>query len=230
MTYFNLTSDEIITSFSQAQESDFAVGNISGSAVILQEIDFQYHKLLTMLPQEFTQLLERVSGEVATVDISGSFSPTFYAQEGTLRGYIVDKGWSPCPGQSLEDTTMCWQYLQQQVAITPATITSNSNNSYTIAEAFDYKTENLIIYYDVDDTLLELPSLKSVLRSMVCCSLGSRLYPVGQADVWSVVTYYCDDASKWLDYFMNGGMPAEYKKMKLLNKKSGITSIKLVRG
>jgi hypothetical protein len=225
-----LTSDEIITSFSQAQESDFAVGSISGGAIILQEIDFQYHKLLTALPQEFTQLLERVSGEVATVDISGSFTPGLYAEVGTLRGYIVDKGWSPCPGQSLEDTTMCWQYLSQQVSITPATITSNGNNSYTIAETFDYKTENLIIYYDVDDTNLEVPSLKSILRSLVCCSLGSRLYPVGQSDVWSIVTYYCEDATKWMEFFEAGNFPAEYKKMKLLNKKTGITSIRMVRG
>jgi hypothetical protein len=125
---------------------------------------------------------------------------------------------------------MCWQYLLQQVAITPATITSNGNNSYTIAETFDYKTENLILYYDVDDALLELPSLKSILRSMVCCSLGSRIYPAADADKWSIVTYYCEDADKWMDYFMSGGMPAEYKKMRSLNKKTGITSIRLVRG
>ena len=230
MAHFGLTEAEVVSSFSQAVSADFAVSPLDGYQVIEQEIEFQYQKLLTSLPTEFTQLLDRVSGEVAIVDISGNFSPSFYAETGTLRGYIVDKGWSPCPGQSLEDTTMCWQYLSQQVAITPATITDNGNNSYTLVDTFDYKTENLILYYDVDADNLVVPSLKSILRSMVCHSLGSRLYPVGQADVWSIVTYYGDDSKKWLDYYLAGNFPAEYKKMKLLNKKSGITSIRLVRG
>lgn len=230
MAHFGLTEAEVVSSFSQAVSADFAVSPLDGYQVIQQEIEFQYQKLLTSLPTEFLQLMDRVSGEVAIVDVSGSFSPTLYAQEGTLRGYIVDKGWSPCPGVSMEDLTTCWQYLGQQVAITTAAITSNGNNSYTLAEAFDYKTKNLIIYYDVDSTLLEVPSLKSVLRSMVCCSLGSRIYPAADADKWSIVTYYCDDASKWLDYYMKGGMPAEYKKIKLLNKKSSITTIRMVRG
>lgn len=229
MAHFGLTEAEVVSSFSQAVSADFAVSPLDGYQVIEQEIEFQYQKLLTVLPTEFTQLLDRVSGEVATVDISGNFSPSFYAEAGTLRGYIVDRGWSPCPGASMEDTSMCWQYLGEQLAVTPATITDNGNNSYTLVDTFDYKTENLILYYDVDADNLVVPSLKSILRSMVCCSLGSRIYPAGDADKWSIVTYYCDDASKWLDYYMKGGMPAEYKKMRLLNKKTGITSIRLVR-
>jgi hypothetical protein len=227
--YFNLTTTEVITSFSQAQESDFAVGSISGGPIILQEIDFQYNKLLNALPQEFLQLMEKVSGEVALVNISGSFNPGLYAEDGTLRGYIVAKNWSPCPNQSLEGYTMCWQQASQYYEVATANIQSNGNNSYTILDTFDYKTQNLILYYDVDDILVEIPSLKSVLRSMVCCSLGSRIYPVGQSDVWSIVTYYCEDASKWLDYYLNGGMPMEYKKIKLLNKKCGISSIRVTR-
>jgi len=227
--YFNLLPQDIINSFSQTQESDFAVGSISGSDIILSEIAFQYEKLLTALPQEFIQLMERVSGEVATVNISGAFTPGLYADPATIRGYIVDRGWSPCPGQSLENTTMCWKYLEQQVSLTPANIQSNGLNSYTLLDTFDYKTENLILYYDVDQDNLEIASLKSLLRDMVCCSLGSRIFPVGQTDVWSIVSYYCSEAKKWLAYYEAGNFPSEYKKMKLLNKKSGITSIRMVR-
>lgn len=228
--YFNLTAQDIINSFSQVQESDFAVGNISGSPIILAEIAFQYEKLLNALPQEFIQMTEKVNGEVANVSVSGTFSPGFYAQPDTLRGYITDKGYSPCPGQSLEGTSMCWQNLNGQIITEVANIQSDGNNSYTLLDTFDYKTQNLTLYYDVDQDNLEIKSLKSNLRDMVCYSLGSRLFPVGQADVWSIVTYYGEQANKWLEYYQGGGMPAEYKKMKLLNKKSGISSIRVTRG
>lgn len=228
--YFGLTTQEVINSFSQTQESDFAVGNISGGAIILSEIAFQYEKILSILSDNTLQLMDKVAGEVTNVSISGAFTPSLYAIPETLRGYVTYKGYSPCPGQSLESYQMCWQNLQGgQLAITNASITSNGLNSYTLNEVFDSKTQNLVLYYDVDQTNFELSSLKTLLRDLVCHSLGSRLFPTGQSDVWSIVSYYGESADKMMTYLKEGNLPSEFKKIKLLNKKSGITSIKIVR-
>lgn len=227
--YFGLTTQEVINSFSQTQESDFAVGNISGGAIILSEIAFQYEKILSILSDSTLQLMDKVAGEVTNVSISGAFTPSLYATN--LRGYIVFKGYSPCPGQDLESYDMCWQNLQGgQLSLVNASITSNGNNTYTLNDTFDSKTQNLVLYYDVDQSNLELSSLKTLLRDLVCHSLGSRLFPTGQSDVWSIVSYYGESADKMMTFLQEGNLPSEFKRMKLLNKKSGITSIKLTRG
>lgn len=232
MPYYGLTFTDVVNSFSQARESDFAVGEMSGSEIIIAEMAFQQQKLLTMLSDDVLRLLDRVSGEIATVSVSGAFEPALYADPDTIRGYIVGKGWSPCPGQALEGTGMCWEDLHTsfQTSLTSANIVSLGANKYSLSDVFNYKTQNLVLYYDVDQELLTLGSLKSLLRDMVCYSLGSRIYPVGSSDVWSIVTYYGEEVKKWSEYYMGGGMLAEYNKISLLNKRSGISSIRVVRG
>jgi len=228
--YFGLTTADIVNSFSQTQESDFAVGVISGSEIILNEINFQYEKLLNYLSPEALQQMERINGEVTNVSVSGTFTPSFYALPATLRGYVTDKDYSPCPGQSLEDTSMCWMnYSQQQFIISEASITSQGNNSYLLNDTFDYKRQKLTIYYDVDQTQLTIKSLKTFLRDLVCSSLGARIFPVGNADQWSIVNYYQAEADKFMKFLEEGKLPSEFSKIKLVNKRSPISTIKLVR-
>jgi hypothetical protein len=113
--------------------------------------------------------------------------------------------------------------------VTTANISGLGNNQYQIRDTFDYKTQNLVIYYSVDQDNLVLESLKSCLRAMVCYSLGSRLYPVGSSDSWSVVKYYGEESKRYIDYLNGGNMPAEFKKIRLINKKSGLSSIRVSR-
>jgi hypothetical protein len=209
--------------------ADFAVGGTNGQLIIEAEIEFQKFKLEAALPADALQMLAQVNGEVVSVNPSGLFTPTLYADN--VRAYVVDKGYTPCPGKSYEQTDMCWQSLQNdQLIVTTANISGLSNNNYVLLDDFDAKNQNLVLYYEVNTANLTLTSLKSILRDMVCCSLGSRLYPAADADAWSVVKHYCTEAEKWISYFEDGNLPAEMKKMKLINKTRGIGSMRLVRG
>lgn len=225
-----LLASDIVNSFSQSLSGDFAVGNVDGDTIINNEIAFQYQKLLNSLPQEVLMMMDKVDNEVAVVAVNGDFSPTLYAIPSSLRGYVVSKGYSPCPSQTLESLELCWQSLGNQITLSPASISSSGSNVYHLNDTFDAQTTNLVIYYNVDSANLTIASLKSLLRDMVCASLGARIFPVGASDVWSIVTYYQAEADKWLQYYMEGNVPSEFKKLRQLNKKSGITSIKLVRG
>lgn len=228
--YYGLTYEDIVNSFSQCISGDFAVGSVDGQTIIEKEMEFQDQKLRATLSEEVLRLMDRVSGEVVMVTAANKFSPTLYADSTTLRGYIVPKSYSPCPGVSIEDTTTCWQSLQEQISITAANITADGDNVYTLVDTFDSKTSKLVVYYDVDQTELVVNSLKSTLRDMVCYSLGSRLFPVGSSDVWSIVQYYGEEAKKWLEMYEKGAYPAEFKKMSLVNKSiRGIGSLRLVR-
>ena len=221
--YFGLINTDIVNSFSQAVSADFAVGAVNGYAIIDAEIEFQYQKLLSVLPADVIRMMDQVTNEVAVVNVSGCFEPALYAQN--LRGYIVDKQWQPCYNKTIEYTDgMCWQQNGIELLITEANI-SGANNVYQILDTFDRQKKNLVLFYDVDQANLEVKSLKSLLRDMVCCSLGSRIFPVA-SDTWSIVTYYCEETKKWLDFYQNGGYPVEFKKIK---PKSPISSMRIAR-
>lgn len=214
-----LLPQDIVTSFSQSVSGDFAVGAVDGYTIINNEIELQYNKMLTYLPSEVLNQMERINGEVTNVSLSGEFTPSFYAVPETMHGYILPKDYQVCLGAALGCGTE-----------TEAVIVDEGDNLYSLDEEFDSKTQKLVIYYDVDSTNLLIPSLKTFLRSLVCHSLGSRLFPVGNSDVWSIVTYYGEDCKQWMELFASGKyLPAEFSRIKLLNKKSGITSIRVAR-
>ena len=236
MSYFGLLNTDIVNSFSQAISSDFAVGGVDGYTIIDREISFQYEKLMSYLSDQSLKMMDKINGEIAVVNLSGGFSPSLYAVEGSLRGYIVYKGWTPCAGQSLEyngGSSSCWEnQLDQNISVSTANISALGLNSYQILDVFNYKTQNLVLYYDVDNALLEMSSLKTLLRDMVCASLGSRIYPAADADKWSIVKYYLDEANKMIDLLKDGWMPAEFKKIKLINgtpRKGSLTSVRINR-
>jgi hypothetical protein len=170
-------------------------------------------------------MMDQVAQEVAVVNMSGEFSPALYAQPESLRGYIVAKGYSPCPNQTIESIDLCWHNIDTQIFLSPASITSSGNNQYVLNDTFDKKKQNLVLFYDVDQNQLNIKSLKSLLRDMCCCSLGSRIFPVA-SDTWSIVTYYCEETTKWLDFYKAGNYPTEFTKIK---PKQAFGSIRVVR-
>lgn len=218
--YFGLLNTDIVSSFSQATSADFAVGAVDGYTVIDAEIAFQYNKIMSILPADVIQMMDHVSDEVASVTISGSFSPSLYAIPETLRGYVVAKNYVPC--QSLEYSSSCWSTGS---TTTEANISAAGNNVYQLLDAFDKKTQKLVLFYDVDQDKLDIKSLKTLLRDLVCHSLGSRIFPVA-SDTWSIVTYYGEEAKKWLEFYENGGYPVEFTKIK---PKSSMSSMRIVR-
>lgn len=224
---YGLLPEQIVSSFSQAISSDFAVGAMDGYAVINQEVQFQYDRLNSYLSSDCLALLEKVPGEIVTVDLSGNFSPSLYAVEGTVEAYIIYKGYNTC-GKAL-NSCGCINGLGDIDSPTTANISGLGNNSYLLLDSFDKSEQYLVLYYDVSDSLVAPNSLKSILRDMVCGSLGSRLYPSG-TDTWSIVKYYLDSSNRMLEKLEQGYMPADLKKIKLLNPTGGIRTVKVTRG
>jgi hypothetical protein len=224
---YNLTPDQIVSSFSQAISSDFAVGAMDGYAVINQEIQFQYDRLNSYLSSDCLALLEKVPGEIVSVDLSGNFTPSLYAVEDTVQAYIIYKGYNTC-GKPL-NSCGCGPIYNDIEGISSASISGQGNNVYSLLDSFDKQTQYLVLYYDVSESLISPNSLKSILRDMVCGSLGSRLYPSG-SDTWSIVQYYLDSSNRMLEKLEQGYMPADLKKIKLLNPVGGIRTVKVTRG
>lgn len=223
---YGLLPEQIVSSFSQAISSDFAVGAMDGYAIINQEIEFQYNNLQSSLSKDCLALLEKVPGEIVTVDLSGNFTPSLYAVEGTVEAFIIYKGYNNC-GKPL-NSSGC-NRVPELYTSSAASISANGSNSYSLLDTFDKSEQYLVLYYDVDQTLVAPNSLKGLLRDMVCCSLGSRLYPAG-ADTWTIVKYYCENSTKMLEKLENGYMPGDLKKIKLLNPVGGIQTVKVTRG
>lgn len=229
MPYYGLLYTDIVNSFSQAKVEIFAVGATIGQSVINAEIAFQYEKLQASLPEDCLSLLQVVPGEVVIPNVSGGFDPSLYADPATIRAYVVPKNYSPCAGSSLESGETCFEFLTQQLNVVSANISSAGSNHYVLLDSFDSKTQNLVVYYNVDQVNVTVQSLKSVLRDMVCFSLGSRIYPSADADMWSIVRYYGEEADKWLKLYMSGKMPAGLASIKLIGKTRGMSSIRLSR-
>jgi len=224
---YNLTPAEIVSSFSQATSANFAVPPLDGYVVINQEIDFQAARLESYLSKDSLALLEKVPGEIVTVDLSGNFSPSLYAVEGTVQAYIIYKGFNTC-GKPLNSCGCAGPYYQDVNGFSTANISGQGNNVYSLLDPFDKQTQYLVLYYDVDSSQLTANSLKSILRDMVCGSLGSRLYPSG-SDVWNIVKYYIENSDAMLKKLEAGYMPSDLKKIKLINPIGGITSVRVTR-
>lgn len=230
MANYNLTYSDIINSFSQTVESDFAVGAVAGATIINNEIAFQYEKLNSLLPQTVLNQADKVSYEIANVNTLNTFTPTCYAISGTMRAWKIYKGYSPCSPEEFIGCVSCGnQYLSEtsMYGISQVNVTLVNNNLYLLQDSsFNRNTQDLVISYDVNSTLNEYGMLKTILRDMVCASLGSRLFPSG-ADVWSIVQYYKEESEKYLQ-LINGGKWNPLG-INLLFKPNAYRSIKIKR-
>jgi hypothetical protein len=222
---YGLVYTDIVNSFSQADVSDFAVGAVNGQTIIEKEIEFQALKLDEVTPSYLKQLAEKVDLEVVTVDVSGNFMPGLYAIPASLEAWIVPRDYMPCSINDFYGGT-CGMLAS---APTQATITSLGNNSYHLDSTFDSHKQKLVVSYQVDQTLSDFGILKSLLRDMVCCSLGNRLYPTADGDKWSIVKYYCEEADKYLELLESGKLNNSLG-LNLLFKRNSWASVRIVRG
>ena len=238
---YGLTEDQIVSSFSGAISGDFAVPPMDGYAVINQEIEFQWQKLQMAMSDKLSMTLTEVNYEVPSISGGIYFTPALYAIPETMEVWKVDRCAEICGKESFkgcESPCGCgvrgslYPYENRlggiQKLVSGTDYNSIGSNIYQLIETLDTDRDYLVISYKVDESNLIVPSLASILRDMVCCNLGNRLFANIEGGKWSIVEHYCESASKWLELLENGWMPPELKKINLLFS-GKIKSIKVSR-
>jgi hypothetical protein len=213
--YYGLTANDIINCFSQSISADYATNGFTGVEIIEEEISFQYEKLQSSLNSSVLSQLEKIDYEIVDVDASYQFSATLSPISGSVKAWRIEKTEIPCYD--------CWDIDD----IEP--ITQLDVNSFeTVDKTWDRDIYRIVISYEVDQDNLNINSLKSILRHMVACAIGNKLFPAGNNDEWSIVKYHCEEANKWLEIIKNW-KPTELKKIKLLYPPLPWASIKTRR-
>lgn len=226
MTYnnFGLTFNDIIEAFNGSVESDFATNSKCGQQIIENEIELKEGELISSLSKSaMSYLNELPSHEVTLQDFSGS--PGFYFdfvpnQDRSIYAKIVSK----CANLPSECVSNC----VDGEAITVAYDSVALKWYATFDSATVSSDQRIFVSYSVDQTALELPSLKSVLRDLVACSLGYQLFSAGN-DSWGLVTHYCESAQKWMEKLEGGWIPPEFNSLRLEEYVGGFRAIRYNR-
>lgn len=230
---YGLIPTQIISSFAGAVESDFAVAPISGSEIILQEIEFQYEKLKMSFSDNVSKMLDRVDYEMPSISGGLYFTPGLTVVDGSMEVWIVDRCANICGKQSFRDCGCNYNLPSVNglgCGITKTTeYTSIGNNTFQLNTAIDIDDKYIVVSYEVDAEATPITSLASILRDMVCANLGNRLFAAVDGGKWTIVEHYETQAEKWLKLLEGGWMPPELKRMRVMFR-GGITSIKMGRG
>lgn len=204
---YGLLPDDILTCYPGLVEDDFAPGGDpgDGEAIINAEIDLQAAKLFSMLPTRLQAILRGGAAEVihpdAETDPGVVIVTTVLPPDGPfevrgLSGRIL----ANCHGQirGLEnavDALVVWN---------------------TFTERWEFDDPSLfdpeltwIARYTVDASAIVISTLQALLRDMVACALGRRIF-ANQDDDWGQVTYHCDSAKEMLELVRDRNwLPAE---------------------
>jgi hypothetical protein len=236
---YGLEPFQVVSSFAGAVSGDFAVAPMGGYEVIEQEIEFQWQKLKMAMSNKLKNKLDQVSFEVPFISGGVTFVPGLYAIEDTLEVWKVDRCAKICGPDSFRNTCetgFCGGSVDGISQIDPwikklevtTDYTSIGNNIYDLVIPIDIDEYYLVISYKVDESNLNVTSLSSILRDMVCANLGNRLFATTEGEAWSIVKHYAEQADKWIELLNSGWVPSEISKMKLLFN-SPIRSLKVAR-
>jgi hypothetical protein len=216
MPYFGLTSADIVRAFTGAKISDFDAGGNNGASVIDSEIALQYAKLRSALNERVRRLISISDYEIVTVAPDGKFTTAMPAAGIPKLGY---------PGAGLCQEYSCQPPLLIMDAVVSAADASGIN--WIVANP---KPGEAVVRYAVDGSKLILPTLAAILRDIVACAMGRRLYPSGQEE-WKQVTHYCDDAKDGLAQIKHKTfIPHEIAGIRRYWQPSPITAMKVNRG
>lgn len=214
----SLNTQEIVTSFSQTTEADFAVDTLTGASVIAQEVHYQAQRLLDVLHPQIRRMIvsERIEEIVPIAAVAPGvyqITPTFVPTDNVVRFRSIPKSsYVACTtDQCLREAD--WQLLSQP---------------YTFSDSLlDPATTEAVIQYTFDANALA--SLRSALRDLVCCNLGSRLFPGLRADDWSIVRHYCASAREILS--RKDWIPPEFLNIRLSSAElASIRFLRIARG
>lgn len=199
---FGLTYEAILQAYPGTVENDFDWGNSCGREVIEAEILRQASKLQALLPRRLLRLLRSVRFVRITADEEGVFELPLPIKEGTLPRVFRDWWCSGSCGPGLGGRSVPCN-LQDYYNCEPRLVVEVVEPAEG-EPPFDCPTfrvvppqTNLIVSWDLPHDLA-IGSLSTLLRDMVACALGRRLYASEDDGDWSLVTYYCDSAKDFL--------------------------------
>lgn len=207
--YFGLNYNDVIQSFHDAIEEDFESNDKCGRTIIQNEMDLKEGELLASLSNSaLAYLNELPTHEVTVANLSGSYFFTVDFIPDFNRDILIDT--SPIQQQTCQGTTstysaddFTWTLDENTLAVTA------TYNNGVITE------DILYLNYSINPDILNIPSLKSILRDLVCCSLGYQFYSSSDS-VWGVVERYCANADKWLEKISEGWIPPEFSGLRLI--------------
>lgn len=224
---FGVTVQDILEAYPGTIEADFAAGGKCGSIVIGKEIELQYGRLLASLPAYLRGLLRRLRGIVVSVGPDGRFEPPIEPESpAKIEVFnIAGLGYSRCDiGLCEEPRWSALPTLEYDTFIDPE---DDETRIYQLVGNPPFPGQIALSYKISPDA--EILSLKEVLRSMVACSLGRRLYATLEEQEWNLVTHYCNTSQAFLESIGKRWLPLELADLDMLWRPSLITSYTLQR-
>jgi hypothetical protein len=230
---FGLTYEDIVNAFRGSIATDFG-----GQQIIENEIELAEAELIANMSPKALQMLQRVE-YMEVPQISGNLYTSIPPILQDLYVYEVDRYnpalnnavSNPLPGVC-DEQNGCPNIKRELDSSYLFTDYSISGSNITFGNSFDQDTHTYYVSYTIDNSTLDLPSVKGILRDRVACILGMQLYSRGD-DTWKLVDLYCTRADKMMDKIDEHWLPSEYRKNKYLNNpftiKGGIQTIRIGR-
>ena len=202
-----LLPEDILTCYPGLIEGDFAPGGDpgDGESIINAEIDIQAAKLFSMLPTRLQAILRGGAAEVVNPDADTEpgvvIVTTVLPPDGPfeVRG-ISGRIMANCQGsirglENAVDALVVWNAVAERWELYDPSL-------------FD-PALTWIARYAVDISAIVIGTLQALLRDMVACALGRRIF-ANQDDGWGQVTYHCDSAKEMLEVVRDRNwLPAE---------------------
>lgn len=203
-----LTPQDILDCYPGTSIEDFNVtGDVGGGElVVTSEILTQAQRLLVYLPSRLRAFLHRIPGEQLEVMLDTDpdtawFETALPAQHDSLVVYGVQGPVGvDCRGRlritDQDRVEVEWDEVEER---------------WQFVDLEDYNPDlTYIAAYLVDQENVIISTLRALLRDMVACALGRRLF-ANQSDDWGQVTYHCDAAKELLMHIKKdrNWLPAE---------------------
>lgn len=228
--FFGCTHDDIISSFSGAISGDFATSIYSTSTVLEKELEYAEAQILDKLNFNIIKNFKKVNGiKLEWNNLDGYEIPSEipYLSGGNFRVWPFIE--NNILGLNLTQKLPCDLDITKVTDSTAYTISGNT----LYLDNYTYNPDdNIYVSYDVDTSLIELNSLGSLVRDIVCCQLGSNLYSQN-TDEWKLITRFCERAKEQLAMIDEYYIPYEYKQFEwfkpLVKQKSGFSTIHMRR-
>jgi len=224
---FGLTYHDVIDAFTGAVSGDFS-STTNPQVSIENEMDMAAEEILSLMSQRTIRLLSHVDYQKISCPTGTFLLPFLALNNCNLKVYKI-ADYNSC--NSIQNNPLSCGECQPTTLCASDEITFElaNGNEITITD-LPTSSQSVYVSYDIDPDFLVLSSLKKLLRDMVACTLGSKLYSDGTSE-WALVTKYCESAQKFMDRMDKNWVPSEFARLQFLNpiKNSVLTSHRVIR-